>query len=150
MKIKRFDPKYTDEMVKLFQESFDEPSRKWGSKQAKHWIESNFKDSPDYCFMAVDEKENCLGIVICTIEPYYQGNSLYIHLLQIKKNYRGQGVAKALIKKVFALAKKNKINGAVLQTDNRVDFPRKWYEKMGFKPTGWEEFDIIDIKNFKL
>lgn len=141
MIIKPFEEEYIDEMTRLFMKVFSEPGRKWGYKQSRYWIEEDFKKFPQYCFMAFDEKNSrCMGAIFGSIRPYWQGEYLYIADLMIKKEYRRQGVATTLMRKIMDTARENNLSGAILQADNRIDFPKKWYQKMGFRPNGWEEF----------
>ena len=74
---------------------------------------------------------NCLGGIFCKIEPYYKGVLLFIDSIQVKPGYRNQGVAKALLKKVYEMAKKDGILAIHFLTDNRKKFPKKWYKKNG-------------------
>lgn len=149
MKIISFDEKYLEEMAKLYIEEYSVPGYEWDLKTTKEYLMRNVEESPQYCFVAVDDKDDCLGAIFCRIDPYFTGTMLFVDALQVKKGYRGQGVGKALLKKVVEKAKKKNINGIHFLASARRDFPKNWYTKMGFKPSGWVEYEAF-MKDLKL
>ena len=99
MKIIPYDGQYLDELVTLLVEVFTEPGTiEWDEVTAKRYLLQNTKPFSTYCFVALDEARACMGGIFARIEPYGVGDMLYIDALQIKQQFRKQGVAKALMK----------------------------------------------------
>ena len=146
MQIKQFSPKYADEMAQLFVDLYSDEKKEWDLPTAKAYLARNYEAFPEINFMAIhDSKESndeneLMGAVFCQLVPYYKGKMLFIDSLQVKPNFREQGVAKNLLLEVIKKAKTINCNGFYLMADMRTDFPRKWYEGMGFEKTGWAEY----------
>jgi GNAT superfamily N-acetyltransferase len=53
----------------------------------------------DLCFMAMDETENLVGVVVSKLEPH-RGGPLrgYIAMLAVREEYRGRGIATKLVR----------------------------------------------------
>lgn len=53
----------------------------------------------DLCFMAMDEQENLVGVVVSKLEPH-RGGPLrgYIAMLAVREEYRGKGIATRLVR----------------------------------------------------
>ncbi|EDN08971.1 conserved hypothetical protein [Histoplasma mississippiense (nom. inval.)] len=72
----------------------------------------------DLCYMAMDGKDNLIGVVISKLEPH-RGGPLrgYIAMLAVREEYRGQGIATTLV---------------VLETETSNTAAMKLYERLGF------------------
>lgn len=53
----------------------------------------------DLCFLAVDQDDNLVGVVVSKLEPH-RGGPLrgYIAMLAVREEYRGQGIATRLVR----------------------------------------------------
>jgi N-acetylglutamate synthase-like GNAT family acetyltransferase len=141
MKIVPFTDVYLQEMAELFALVYSEPGAEWSLEVAKEYILHDVKNSPDYCLVALDDNGICLGGVFCKVHPYYKGKMLFIDTIQIKPEFQNQKVGKELLKFVIKKAKKDGLAGVHFLADERQDFPKKWYEKMGFQKSGWTEYE---------
>lgn len=149
MKIIPFTPKYLEEMAQLFADEYSEPGYEWDLVTTKKYLKRNTDNFPEYCFVVIDDKGNCLGGIFCRLDPYYKGHLLFIDSIQIKKDYRKQSIGKALLKKVVETARQNGVEGVHLLADARDSFPKSWYTRIGFELTGWTEYEVC-IKDLKL
>ncbi|MFW5703062.1 MAG: GNAT family N-acetyltransferase [Candidatus Dojkabacteria bacterium] len=147
-KIIPYEEKYEDDIVELFLDSYHEPGYEWDYGVAKKYLRHNFEDYPDYNFVAVDDNGDHIGSVVCSVKHYYKGKVLFVESLQVMEEYRGKGVGKKLLSEVVQLAKKDGLTHIQFLADGGRDFPRKWYEDLGFLPTNWIEYEanINDIK----
>ncbi|MFC1790810.1 GNAT family N-acetyltransferase [Patescibacteria group bacterium] len=148
MKIISFDPKYFSQMAELFVEVFSEPEAKWDPQTAIAYLRQNTDNVSSYCFLAVGDQDDCLGGIFCRSVPYYQSSVLLVDCVQVKKEARRQGVAKALLKKAIGKAREQGLGGVQLLADARQNFPKVWYQRLGFSPTGWTEYEV-KIKDLK-
>lgn len=144
MRIVKFDKKYVDDMAKLFTESFSEKDIKhtWSVDVAKKNLETYYKYFGDYCFMALDNNE-CSGAIFCLTNPYYKGTMLLVVTIIVKKKYRKKGVAKVLFERIIEKCKQDKMLGIKLMANSREKFPCSWYKDMGFKKSGWIEYELF-------
>ena len=147
MNIVPFDEKYMDEMAELFVDAYSEPDCEWDMETARKYLKRNTDEFGEYCFLAVENNE-CLGGVFCKLDPYCKGYFLLVDSLQVKKKFRKNGVATKLLRKVFEVAKENGVDGVHLLADGRKGFPKSWYKRMGYEPTGWVEYEakLKDLK----
>ena len=88
MKILPFNEKYVGEMAELFASVYSEPGYEWDARTAKEYIERDYKYYPDFCFMALNEKDEIMGAIFCAVHPYYKSKMLLIDTLQVKDEYR--------------------------------------------------------------
>jgi peptide alpha-N-acetyltransferase len=53
----------------------------------------------DLCFLAMDEKDEMVGVVVSKLEPH-RGGALrgYIAMLAVREEFRGQGIATKLVR----------------------------------------------------
>ena len=149
IKIIAFKERYADEMADLYTEVYSEPGAQWNKKTSKKYLERDYKQHPDYCYVAVDDSGKCVGAIFCAVGPYCTGDLLFIDSIQVKESHRNEGIGKTLLKKVIEKARKNGISGVHLLADQRKEFPKKWYEEIGLIDTGWAEY-AADIKSVKL
>lgn len=53
----------------------------------------------DLCFLAMDEKDEMVGVVVSKLEPHLGGPLRgYIAMLAVREEYRGQGIATKLVR----------------------------------------------------
>lgn len=141
MKITQFSTQYIKEMAELFIRAFPEKDHEWDLPTAIKYLEQDFLNYPDLCLMALTDSDEVMGAVFCSISPYYKSEILYVDSLQVMENYRNLGVAKALLAEVFRRAKDRGLLGAQFLADEGLEFPKGWYEKLGFERTRWVEYE---------
>jgi N-acetylglutamate synthase-like GNAT family acetyltransferase len=150
MQVVAFDERYADEMARLYAESYSESEdKKWTVGKARESLEVCYKYFRDYCFLAMDENGKCMGGIFCLNNPYYDGNILFIISVQVKPEYRKLGVGEALMKEVINKAKESALKGVRFLTDSRKEFPKSWYKSIGFKESGYVEYEA-DIDSINL
>lgn len=84
------------------------------------------------CFLAFGD-EQCIGIATCFygFSTFYASRLINIHDLAVHSDYRGNGIGKALLAKVEAVAKDEGLCKITLEV--REDNPAKGlYERTGF------------------
>ncbi len=97
-------------------------------------------------FIAEDEKGVVLGMALYFFAYFtWVGKSLYLDDLYVKEEYRGTGVGKLLIQKIFEVAKKEKckrLRWQVLDWNSpAIDF----YDKLGARLAGeWINCDFTE------
>lgn len=144
MKIIKFDTYALDNITESFVDSFQD----WSIENAKKYLMQSFLTSPDFCFMAINEDKEILGAIFSKIGPSKSGNMLVIESLQVLNKYRNNGVGKSLLKHIVKEASKNHILNISMLSPEKNDFPSSWYERIGFKKTGWVELSAtIDTLN---
>lgn len=141
IEIKLFDKMYLDPMTKLFMDIYNDPEHPWTYKSSKQALLDDITSDPEFCFAALNHEGTCIGAIFCTTEPYYDGTRIFINSLQIDPAYRGQRVGTRLLNAALKKAKDKDIAYIGLLADNNKNFPKGWYEKLGFKQTGWMEFE---------
>jgi N-acetylglutamate synthase-like GNAT family acetyltransferase len=144
MRIIPYNETFLEKSAQLFAKEYSDESdnRIWTVEKSKEYLERDTKNYPEYCFIAVDDNDSYIGGIFCRLDPYYNGYLLFVDSLQVVESWRKKGVAKELFKKVAHVAKQSHINGIHLLADGREGFPRSWYQKMGFKETGWIEYEV--------
>ncbi|MCJ1467279.1 N-alpha-acetyltransferase mak3 [Pseudocyphellaria aurata] len=87
----------------------------------------------DLCFMALDEQENLLGVVISKLEPH-RGGPLrgYIAMLAVKKEHRGKGIATKLVRMAIDVMIERDADEIALETEVTNTAAMKLYERLGF------------------
>ena len=91
-------------------------------------------------FVAVDENDNVLGHMFCTIRDYKQVlvykdfKTLFIDDLCVDETTRGQGVGKALYEFALNFARENGCYDVTLNVWEGNKSARAFYEKMGMFP----------------
>jgi predicted N-acetyltransferase YhbS len=149
VQIIEFDERYLQEMGELFVEVFSEPGYEWNVKTAKQYLMRAVRENSGYSLVAIDESGVCGGGVFGRVDPYYRGKLLLVDVLQVKAEFRGKGVAKELFMSLVTKAKEAQIDGLHLLVDVDAEFPKDWYERLGFRPTGWVEYEV-DLGELRL
>ncbi|KAL8650745.1 MAG: hypothetical protein Q9210_003646 [Variospora velana] len=87
----------------------------------------------DLCFLALDRKENMLGVVISKLEPH-RGGPLrgYIAMLAVKKEHRGKGIATKLVRMAIDIMIERDADEIALETEVTNTAAMKLYERLGF------------------
>lgn len=138
MEITKFELWALDNIAESFVDSFPD----WTIENAKKYLMQSYLISPDFCFMALNKDKEVLGVIFSKIGPSKSGNILIIESLQVIKKYRNKGVGKSLLKHTVDEACKNHILSISMLSPEENDFPFSWYERIGFKKTGWVELSV--------
>ncbi|KJY01390.1 hypothetical protein TI39_contig293g00014 [Zymoseptoria brevis] len=87
----------------------------------------------DLCFMALDEQDELIGVIVCKLEPHRGGPMRgYIAMLATRSEYRGQGIASKLVR--IAVDKMIEKDADEIALETEVDnIPSlRIYENLGF------------------
>ncbi|KAK5699366.1 N-alpha-acetyltransferase 30 [Elasticomyces elasticus] len=90
----------------------------------------------DLCFMALDDDDNLLGVIVCKLEPHRGGPMRgYIAMLATDAEYRGRGIATKLVR--LAVEKMIEKDADEIALETEVDnIPSlRIYENLGFLRT---------------
>ncbi|KAF3490978.1 uncharacterized protein GIQ15_00495 [Arthroderma uncinatum] len=87
----------------------------------------------DLCYMAMDEKDNLVGVVVSKLEPH-RGGPLrgYIAMLAVKEEHRGKGIATKLVRRAMDAMIERDADEIVLETEITNSPAMKLYERLGF------------------
>ncbi|KAJ5609057.1 Acetyltransferase GNAT family [Penicillium herquei] len=87
----------------------------------------------DLCFLAMDEKEEMVGVVVSKLEPH-RGGPLrgYIAMLAVREEYRGRGIATKLVRMAIDAMTERDADEIVLETEMSNTPAMKLYERLGF------------------
>lgn len=145
MEITKFDTQALDDIAESFVDSFPD----WNIENAKKYLMQSCLTNPDFCFMALNKDKEILGAIFSKVGPSKSGNILVVESLQVIKKYRNKGVGKSLLKHTVEESRKNHILNISMLSPEENDFPFSWYERIGFKKTGWVELSVTveKIKN---
>ena len=80
----------------------------------------------EFYYIKVDNK------IVGTTQSVYNNKIYGIYSLAIKKEYRGKGVGKEVLKQQLQMCKSKNIDIAYLQTELGF-YPNKMYKKFGFE-----------------
>lgn len=87
---------------------------------------------PDLCFLAYDG-DIPVGVIVCSVMDHRQVRQRgYIAMLAVKKNYRGNGIAKELIRIALDAIKNKGVDEIILETEVTNTVAMKLYENFGF------------------
>ncbi|KAJ5723286.1 Acetyltransferase GNAT family [Penicillium malachiteum] len=87
----------------------------------------------DLCFLAMDEKDEMVGVVVSKLEPH-RGGPLrgYIAMLAVREEYRGRGIATKLVRMAIDAMTERDADEIVLETEMTNTPAMKIYERLGF------------------
>ncbi len=139
MKIIPFEEEYLNEFAQQIVEDF----KPWEFETARKYLGEFLTGHEKYCWMAVDDNGENMGAAFCFTSPYVNGTYLFLDYLLVKEKFRGKGAAKALFERLKEITKDEKFTGMVIFADMTKEFPIGWYEKLGFKRTGWVEMELL-------
>ncbi|XP_070804737.1 N-acetyltransferase 8 [Pituophis catenifer annectens] len=97
-------------------------------------IRRTYLESKDCCFWVVDAGEEVVGMVavIPPENPSWWVNARELQRMSVKKEHRGQGLSKALIKTVIQFSQERGYQEVVLGTSMVQRVAHRIYENMGF------------------
>lgn len=98
-------------------------------------IRRTYLERKDCCFWVVDAGEEVVGMVavIPPENPSWWGNARELLRMSVKKEHRGQGISKALIKTVIQFSQERGYQEVVLGTSMVQRVAHRIYENMGFR-----------------
>ncbi|KAJ5683389.1 N-alpha-acetyltransferase 30 [Penicillium macrosclerotiorum] len=87
----------------------------------------------DLCFLAMDEKDEMVGVVVSKLE-LHRGGPLrgYIAMLAVREEYRGRGIATRLVRMAIDAMIEREADEIVLETEMTNTAAMKLYERLGF------------------
>lgn len=87
----------------------------------------------DLCFLAMNEKDEMVGVVVSKLEPH-RGGPLrgYIAMLAVREEFRGQGIATKLVRMAIDAMTERDADEIVLETEITNTGAMKLYERLGF------------------
>lgn len=135
-----------DDYARIYSEK---KGRRFTLSSAEHYLRRDLQSHPDWCFAVINDEKVCVGGVLCRLDPYFEGHYLYIDSLQVFAPYKRQGVAKLIFSTLASLAKQKGIDGIHFLVNDREAFPKSWYQKLGFRPSGWVDYEI-ELHKIKL
>ncbi|CAG8419665.1 unnamed protein product [Penicillium salamii] len=87
----------------------------------------------DLCFLAMDDKNEMVGVVVSKLEPHRDGPLRgYIAMLAVREEYRGQGIATKLVRMAIDAMIERDADEIVLETEITNTGAMKLYERLGF------------------
>ncbi|KAL8758883.1 MAG: hypothetical protein Q9199_001172 [Rusavskia elegans] len=87
----------------------------------------------DLCFLALDEHDDMLGVVISKLEPHRGGPMRgYIAMLAVRKEHRGRGIATKLVRMAIDVMIERDADEIALETEVTNTAAMKLYERLGF------------------
>ncbi|CAI7579159.1 unnamed protein product [Penicillium glandicola] len=87
----------------------------------------------DLCFLAMDDKDEMVGVVVSKLEPHRDGPLRgYIAMLAVREEYRGRGIATRLVRMAIDAMIERDADEIVLETEITNTGAMKLYERLGF------------------
>ncbi|KAJ5513952.1 Acyl-CoA N-acyltransferase [Penicillium fimorum] len=87
----------------------------------------------DLCFLAMDDKDEMVGVVVSKLEPHRDGPLRgYIAMLAVREEYRGRGIATKLVRMAIDAMIERDADEIVLETEITNTGAMKLYERLGF------------------
>lgn len=90
-------------------------------------VEAFLNRNPDTCFVAENE-DGIIGVIMAGND----GRRGYIYHTAVHKEYRKQGIAKALVEKAMSALEKHNINKAALVVFGKNENGNAFWERLGF------------------
>jgi ribosomal protein S18 acetylase RimI-like enzyme len=138
--IRKIEEKDVSETAKVYSEAFNaaDVDEHWTEKTAIPLINYFVKLQKDLFFVAINRQE-IIGGAVGVVKPSDEnGHYLTETDLFVSPKYGKNGVAKKLLKTLLEEAiAKYQVQGIGGIANSEVDFPMKWYERIGFKKTRW-------------
>lgn len=131
MEIVPFDPKYLPQMTLLYEKVYSSPGDTYNVERARDYLQYEFENFPQYCWIAIENKK-CLGGIFCKTIRHYWGQLLSIDSIQVEPDFQRKGIGSKLLNRVINEAKKNKLNGTWFVIDRTNKSLVAWYKKMGY------------------
>ncbi|EME42605.1 GNAT family acetyltransferase like protein [Dothistroma septosporum NZE10] len=87
----------------------------------------------DLCFMALDDRDTLVGVIVCKLEPHRGGPMRgYIAMLATQQEHRGRGIAGKLVRLAVDAMKSQDADEIALETEVDNIPSLRIYEKLGF------------------
>ncbi|NXG50423.1 NAT8 acetyltransferase, partial [Psilopogon haemacephalus] len=101
-------------------------------------VSSSYLRAPDSCFWVAEAKGTVVGMVAAAPpeEPADRGAALELKRMSVSKDYRGQGISKALCAEVLRFARARGFGAVVLSTSMVQVAAQQLYEGQGFRRVG--------------
>ncbi|XP_067324453.1 putative N-acetyltransferase 8B [Anolis sagrei] len=98
-------------------------------------IQRTYLDTTDCHFWVVVRGREVVGTVAAVHprDPTFQGRALELKRMSVKKEHRGRGLSKALMKAVLSFAQERGYKEVVLGTSSVQYAAQRLYENMGFQ-----------------
>ncbi|QKX56187.1 uncharacterized protein TRUGW13939_03287 [Talaromyces rugulosus] len=84
------------------------------------------------CFMAMDEHDTLVGVVVSKLESHRGAQRGYIAMLAVREEYRGQGIATKLVRMAIDAMIELNADEVALETEVTNTAAMKLYERLGF------------------
>ena len=106
---------------------------KWTSTSSLNFIRYMFKRQRDLFFIAVSN-DQVIGGCVGVIGPFYDGNNLVDIEVFVDPYHQNEKIGKKLLQHLISEAvKKYNITVVSLHTYRHIDFPFKWYNRIGLR-----------------
>ncbi|MBM3232709.1 GNAT family N-acetyltransferase [Candidatus Pacearchaeota archaeon] len=130
--IRAIENKDLDSLARIYAETYDyfDVGEIWTPQSAKEMLRYWLNKQPDLCFLA--EEMEIQGAFVIGVKPWWDGNHLVDGEIFVHPDYQKKGIGTALLRHVFAEARK-KYN--VVRWDTftvRDKYPLNWYKSIGF------------------
>ncbi|KAL9109677.1 MAG: hypothetical protein Q9227_005715 [Pyrenula ochraceoflavens] len=99
----------------------------------------------DLCFMAMDENDQLIGVVVSKLERHRNGPLRgYIAMLAVQSSHRGRGIAKTLVRMAIDSMIERDADEIALEAEVTNTAAMRLYESFGFLrsmiPTEWGDY----------
>ena len=131
MKIRKSTKKDLKEISNLMNEEFSKPPFNEKSNLKDILKSIRFFHKIGTIKIAIENKE-IVGVIVFKQEQYWEGPSILIEDLAIRKNFQRKGIGKLLINDLEKDAKKKKISAIYFLTRKKSS-AIKFYKKLGYK-----------------
>jgi len=163
------NPRWTNEMVRLYGESFCACEPYWEFDAAGAIIPEmgSIENDPNLFILTLPDGDRLTGFLVATsVDPerfsglldpdklqQKEKDDLYILELAVDKRYRGQGLGSMLVSETINEAQKAGKGGVTLRADLRNTPAIRLYQNLGFnlltENTGVSPFDVYIRKDLK-
>lgn len=86
---------------------------------------------PKLCFLAMD-KDTCVGVIICKLDPHKDRMRGYIAMLAVAKEYRNRSIGTRLVEEAVLAMKHQNADEIVLETEYTNQGAMSLYQRLGF------------------
>lgn len=140
-----YKEKYKEKAIEFWLEIYVD---EYGIKEWTEGIKNTFSENSFWnLFIVIDTEDNILG----TVGIKKHNNKAEIKRLCIKKENRGQGLAKDLIKVAEEYVKKNGIKDVFLYTTKKLENAVLFYDRNGFEIVEFVNDNVIKYeKNLEI
>jgi len=133
--VRQCSEKDLDALASLYVEIYREtnPIERWTVESAKNFVTYFFHESRGL-FYIVTFNDIIVGGIWCQVKPWWSGNKIYNLEAFVKKEARGQGLSKILLRKLLeeALSRCNAVTVEAITFNDRA-FPLSYYDRISLK-----------------